>query len=68
MGMRRGVSPHHPTRRLFTPPVGSGAAENGFYAYLRKKPPGTPFSVFLSDGVTPNVAVPVETPPLSTGL
>jgi len=49
------VSPHHPTISLgsiISSPVGS-PAENGFYAYLRseKKPSGTPFSVFLSDGV-----------------
>ena len=39
---------------------------------VRKKPSGTPFSVFLSDGRSPNVAGPGKTPPspypLSTGL
>ena len=54
---------------------GGAPAENGFYAYfmLEKKPSGTPFSVFLSDGGAPQTSrgpgkLSPLPPPLSTGL
>ena len=82
--MGRGeVSPHHPTRgseERHKPPLGeavSGAEPRPKMDFMhilevRKKPPGTPFSVFLSDGGPPKRRGARENfspfPSLSTGL
>jgi len=68
-----GVSPHHPSRGLGSV-VSSPSGQKWILCIfeVRKKPPGKPFSVFLSDGWAPeNVAGPGKTfplSPLSTGL
>jgi len=71
------VSPHHPTRRLGeyrklpqrSPGRSPGRKWISCIFEVRKKPCGTPFSVFLSDGgAPPNVAGPGKSSPFSTGL
>jgi len=52
--IRLGVWGASTRRKLLQRGPGRSPAENGFYAFeVRKKPPGTPFSVFLSDGGAP---------------
>ena len=73
--MGRGVpGPHHPTRglgerrKLFQRDLGWSSGRKWILCIfeVRKKPPGTPFSVFLSDGGAPKtLRGPVK---LSTGL
>jgi len=70
--------PHHPTRglgerrKLFQRGPGRSPGRKWILCIfeVRKKPPGTPFSVFLSDGGAPKTlwAREISPSPLSTGL